>query len=201
MPRPQFAVGDRVQVVLGQSHGVGQTTGTIREVLRTVAYGVEFDGMPGKVHRWYVESELAPLAPPRRPRMVRDGTWVALLVPAALALFSAAAGSADIDAARRAERRTIEEVGLAWARGVPLKGGRGAFKTDGQTIWSYSEVIGETVMGRKVAYDFTYKGGRSFSVTTGRHVGIAKRYADVVRPPYTRDLPSISMYARFQGLR
>lgn len=49
-------VGDRVQIVV-TPHEPGQTVGTVRQVIDG-ALGIEFDGMPGMVHQWYVPSEV-----------------------------------------------------------------------------------------------------------------------------------------------
>ena len=49
-------VGDRVKVIV-PPHEEGQTEGVVRQVIDG-ALGIEFDGMPGMVHHWYVPSEV-----------------------------------------------------------------------------------------------------------------------------------------------
>lgn len=59
MPQPDPnlpAVGDRVKVVV-TPHDKGHDTGIVRQVVDG-ALGIEFDGMPGMVHHWYVPSEV-----------------------------------------------------------------------------------------------------------------------------------------------
>jgi len=49
-------VGDRVRVVV-PAHAEGHDTGTVRQVVNG-ALGIEFDSAPGRVHQWYVPSEV-----------------------------------------------------------------------------------------------------------------------------------------------
>jgi hypothetical protein len=49
--------------------------------------------------------------------------------------------------------------------------------TDGQNIWSYSMLIGETVDGERVVYR------RARSATTTKHINLAARWADKVVIP------------------
>jgi hypothetical protein len=55
----KFQVGDRVEVV-GDPHMEGQDAGTVKSVVDTIAYGIEFDSEPGVVHKWYIEDEIEP---------------------------------------------------------------------------------------------------------------------------------------------
>ena len=64
-PPPRFRIGSRVCVV-GTPHQQGHHCGIIREAPRTYVYAIEFDGMPGTIHRWYIEPELRPALPPTR---------------------------------------------------------------------------------------------------------------------------------------
>ncbi len=53
-----FSVGDRVRVKPGAEHSeMASGAGTVR-IVEGTAIGVEFDAMPGEIHKWYVESEL-----------------------------------------------------------------------------------------------------------------------------------------------
>lgn len=49
-------VGDRIKIVVAP-HADGQDEGIVRQVVDG-ALGIEFDGMPGMVHHWYVPSEV-----------------------------------------------------------------------------------------------------------------------------------------------
>jgi hypothetical protein len=49
--------------------------------------------------------------------------------------------------------------------------------TDGQNIWSYAMLIGETVDGEKVIYR------RARSATTTKHINLAARFGDKVITP------------------
>tara|TARA_R100001443_G_C3228493_1_gene147762 strand:+ start:133 stop:378 length:246 start_codon:yes stop_codon:yes gene_type:complete len=73
------------------------------------------------------------------------------------------------------------EVARLWSAGVAAENHRGSFHTDGQKLWSYGLLIGDTASGTKVVRDHT-AGGRHdyYSQTTSTHVGIAKRFADLV---------------------
>ena len=79
----------------------------------------------------------------------------------------------------------------AWNRNQPAhaSNGRGALRTDGNRLWSYSLCIGRSdTDGNKIIFDFTAKGGHSVSNTTSQHVGLAKRNSDaeVMRPDAAR---------------
>lgn len=55
-----FKVGDRVVVDPAKAHTPGASgPGVVREVNGT-ALAIEFDSMPGEVHRWYTASEVSP---------------------------------------------------------------------------------------------------------------------------------------------
>jgi hypothetical protein len=76
---------------------------------------------------------------------------------------------------------TNREVVAAWSRGEP--GQSGSVRTDGQTLWSYGLVIGQTREGSKVAWDFRARTGNFKSSTTSKHVSFATGVADVVEVP------------------
>lgn len=54
-----FKEGDRVKVKPGKNHDemTKNKVGTVREI-STPALGIEFDDMPGEIHKWYVDEEL-----------------------------------------------------------------------------------------------------------------------------------------------
>ena len=56
-----YKVGDRVKVKPGKEHDemTKEKKGTVKKV-STEALGIEFDNMPGKIHRWYVDEEVEP---------------------------------------------------------------------------------------------------------------------------------------------
>jgi hypothetical protein len=73
-----------------------------------------------------------------------------------------------------------EQVVAAWAAGREAQGGN--LTSTGSRLFSYALQIGGTYNGAKVVADFTRKGGTFYSVTTSRHVSIAKQVADEVFP-------------------
>jgi hypothetical protein len=73
---------------------------------------------------------------------------------------------------------TNEQVVRLWQ--VNCSGLSGTMLTTGEYLYSYGLLIGDTHKGMKRVYDYTSKGGRFISNTTSHHVGIARRYADVV---------------------
>jgi hypothetical protein len=61
---PLFNLGDDVQLRV-PPRVPGQSTGDVREVVLTYAYGILFDGMEDQgIYHWYLESELAPGSDP-----------------------------------------------------------------------------------------------------------------------------------------
>jgi len=86
-------------------------------------------------------------------------------------------GSRNCGCGSFAKAGDAEEVIFAWSRSRPGITETAHLKTDGSTLWSYSEVIGETwTEGGKIAYDV------GDSHTTRVHVGKAKKIADHVLP-------------------
>ena len=67
-----------------------------------------------------------------------------------------------------------------WRDGVPASAKN--LTTNGQYLYSYDLLIGMTLKGEKVVYDYTAS-GEYVSQTTSCHVGIARRYADRVCQP------------------
>jgi len=78
--------------------------------------------------------------------------------------------------------RNIDVV-KAWSEGRKARSHSGNLETDGQGLWSYRLCIGLRVPGEQVVIDYTKGGGREWSVTTTRHVNMAKPYADSVVKP------------------
>ncbi len=67
------------------------------------------------------------------------------------------------------------EVAKSWSQGRAAASGN--MSTDGQNIWSYAMLIGETVNGERVVYR------RARSQTTTKHINLAARWADKVVIP------------------
>ena len=74
-----------------------------------------------------------------------------------------------------------DAVVRAFSRGQPCAAG--ALHTDGRSLWSYNLKIAEKTLGGIVVADFTSPGGHFVSMTTSKHVGLAKRVADTVMLP------------------
>jgi len=73
------------------------------------------------------------------------------------------------------------DVARAWGEGLPAKAKH--FRTDGETLWSYSLPIGITKGDRKILYNYSAS-GQFRSMTTSQHVSRAKKHAnEVVDPP------------------
>lgn len=63
-------------------------------------------------------------------------------------------------------------VAIAWHTNQSGCNGRKNYRTDGQTLWSYAEIIGITLRsGKKVLID--YRRQYAFSQTTSRHINLA----------------------------
>jgi|TARA_Y100000296_G_C5091918_1_gene215289 hypothetical protein len=73
------------------------------------------------------------------------------------------------------------EVVRAWSRGESARNHKGCLvATEDGELYSYTVKIGQRVGGAAVLGDLTARGGRFYSQTTSCHVGIARRYADLV---------------------
>jgi len=73
------------------------------------------------------------------------------------------------------------QVIRAWTAGQSASAGN--LSTDGTSLWSYRLKIGHNTGSSAVAADFTAGGGSYYSQTTSKHVGYAKRTADVIMHP------------------
>jgi|TARA_Y100000593_G_C4179262_1_gene271194 hypothetical protein len=73
------------------------------------------------------------------------------------------------------------QVIRAWTAGQSASAGN--LSTDGTSLWSYRLKIGHNTGSSAVAADFTAGGGAYYSQTTSKHVGYAKRAADVIMHP------------------
>ena len=74
-----------------------------------------------------------------------------------------------------------DAVVRAFSRGE--RAAAGNLSTDGRSLYSYDLKIGERTLGGIVVANFTSPGGRFVSMTTSKHVGLAKRVADTVMLP------------------
>ena len=74
------------------------------------------------------------------------------------------------------------EVARHWKCGEPAANGTGQFWTDGNKLYSYRLCIGDTdSKGQKWLKDYSANGAHGFqSMTTSKHVGYARRVADIV---------------------
>ena len=59
----------------------------------------------------------------------------------------------------------------------------GNLHTDGRSLWSYNLKIAQRTSEGVVVGDFTSPGGGFYSVTTSKHVGMAKREAHTIMLP------------------
>lgn len=74
------------------------------------------------------------------------------------------------------------QVVKAFATGRPAAAGN--LTTDGQSLWSYRlKIAARSPKGKVVVGDFTAPGGAFHSVTTSKHVSLAKTVADTVMLP------------------
>lgn len=64
-------IGDRIKIVPGHEHVKGHTVGTVRQVIGG-ALGIEFDGMEGMIHQWYVASEVIVITAAEEPKEPGD---------------------------------------------------------------------------------------------------------------------------------
>ena len=68
----------------------------------------------------------------------------------------------------------------AWRNGGKAKNGRGSLWTQNGELFSYDLMIGKTIDGLRHVGDYTADGGSFVSMTTSRHVNLAKRWADEI---------------------
>ena len=81
------------------------------------------------------------------------------------------------------QRVKNEEVVNCWKEGKSASNRRGSLTTDGNKLYSYYLLIGDTspTTAVKVLKDFTASGRYGFkSQTTSCHVGLARRVADLI---------------------
>lgn len=74
-----------------------------------------------------------------------------------------------------------DAVVRAFSRGERARAGR--LWTDGVSLYSYDLMIAQNTPAGIVVGNFTSGGGGFYSVTTSRHVGLARRVADTVMLP------------------
>ena len=79
------------------------------------------------------------------------------------------------------KRTQTWNVARYWADGEAACNNGAQFWTDGQRLFSYKLQIGDTTDGLKVLRDYSVPGRHEFkSMTTSKHVGYARRVADIV---------------------
>ena len=75
--------------------------------------------------------------------------------------------------------KTNDRVVYSWINGKPFKSL--SMKTNGKDLYSYKLKIGTTTDDHcKNVLDYTTRGLGFYSVTTSTHVGMAKKYADII---------------------
>lgn len=70
-----------------------------------------------------------------------------------------------------------------WVDGLAARSSTGAFSTNGQQLYSYDLLIGDTCdkTGAKILRDYTARGKWGYqSQTTSTHVGKARQYATII---------------------
>jgi len=77
-------------------------------------------------------------------------------------------------------RTNNSNVARLWANSVPARSSNDQFSTDGHDLYSYRKLIGKTIAGEKIIFDYTAPAGHCISQTTSCHVSHGKRYADQV---------------------
>jgi len=91
--------------------------------------------------------------------------------------------------------RSNQTVIDAWKNRKSWKNGSGSLSTDGDTLWSYSLVIGFTTLNgynadfKKIAID--YMSPDNVTQTTSMHVSLAKSLADEIVSPDSSKLAAI----------
>jgi len=82
---------------------------------------------------------------------------------------------------------TNDNVLRAWRDGLKARNGKNTLRTDGRYLWSYRFLIGTRQGGACFLKDATAPCGEFHSVAVSRHVGKARKYADVVFHPKVWD--------------
>ena len=80
---------------------------------------------------------------------------------------------------------TNKECAERWKRNKP--GESGHISTDGNNLFSYGLLIGKTINGTKIVFEYTAVKDNFISRTTSNHIRHAKLYADCVRNPNEKD--------------
>jgi len=85
----------------------------------------------------------------------------------------------------RLKKTQTRNVAEHWRHNEAASNHGGQFWTDGQRLYSYALLIGDTVdnngRGVKVLRDYSASGRHGFqSMTTSKHVGYARQHADVI---------------------
>ena len=76
---------------------------------------------------------------------------------------------------------TTRDVADYWYSNLPAANHGSNHWTCGEKIYSYRLCIGETINGKKVLKDYSANTALGFkSMTTSKHVGYVRRYADLV---------------------
>ena len=86
-----------------------------------------------------------------------------------------------------------QEVVRAWSRGEAARNHKGSLGAmDSGELYSYGLKIGQYLNGTAVLGDYTAPGGAFYSMTTSQHVGLARRYADMVMHPKVWEVSPMS---------
>tara|TARA_R110001599_G_scaffold195010_3_gene391247 strand:- start:80 stop:370 length:291 start_codon:yes stop_codon:yes gene_type:complete len=82
-------------------------------------------------------------------------------------------------------RTTNSNVAYNWSYNRESQSHNGQFSTDGQSLYSYRQLIGITLSnGDKIALNYMSRGGGHYiSNTTSQHVSLASRNADQIMNP------------------
>tara|TARA_A100001015_G_C14882717_1_gene669100 strand:+ start:323 stop:604 length:282 start_codon:yes stop_codon:yes gene_type:complete len=79
-------------------------------------------------------------------------------------------------------KKSNSHVALAWATNTLAESHTQAYKTNGHHLWSYGKLIATTSDNKKIV--FNYQAPDNFiSVTTSKHVRLAKEHADIIADP------------------
>ena len=90
---------------------------------------------------------------------------------------------------------TNPNVARRWANGQTARNHNNVFRTDGNNLFSYQQLIGITTSnGTKVLLDYTARTGNFLSMTTsGKHISPARRFADLtVNPTVVQNLETFN---------
>jgi len=87
----------------------------------------------------------------------------------------------------RLKKVTTRDVAECWRWGDAASNSGGQYWTDGQRLYSYALLIGDTALAKgrivKVLRDYSANGEWGYqSQTTSKHVGYARTHADILAP-------------------